>query len=291
MIVALLAYLSPPSPAPPAPSPPNWPPFTRVANPAHGATVGGGGGANTFFRVGEDRPRPGVMARVKYPSVSPLADNRNCSWVPGTLPGVTSVPVAMPRAACADYAVDFAANNSALSCEGSHSCVPAPPECDVAVLVERGSKCTSLDVSECDGSYWVKSNGKNQLCESADGQCAVKRTCDPPQWPLRKDPNSFDSDEYVLAGAQYSAGSCKAVFAKGEVEVVGSNSNNGDQRSGVPAISSSSSSPGTWSCVTAAGSGKFPTPGLEWPHEWLPFDTWRPNVATLDVGTIAKPNL
>ena len=87
MIVALLAYLSPPSPAPPAPSPPNWPPFTRVANPAHGATVGGGGGANTFFRVGEDRPRPGVMARVKYPSVSPLADNRNCSWVPGTLRG------------------------------------------------------------------------------------------------------------------------------------------------------------------------------------------------------------
>ena len=72
MIIAIVAY-SPPSPAPPAPSPPNWPPFTREVNPAHGATVGGGGGANTFFRVGEDRPRPGVLSRVAYPSVSPLS--------------------------------------------------------------------------------------------------------------------------------------------------------------------------------------------------------------------------
>ena len=56
MIVALLAYLSPPSPAPPAPSPPNWPPFTREVNPAHGATVGGGDQQRKHKVQKEDEP-------------------------------------------------------------------------------------------------------------------------------------------------------------------------------------------------------------------------------------------
>ena len=89
---------------------------------------------------------------------------------------MTSVPVAMPQAACAEFAIDFAANISALSCErktpydnwaNDHSCVPAEPvpqdggDCGhLSALVERGSKCTSLDVGECDGSYFLKSNGR-----------------------------------------------------------------------------------------------------------------------------------